>query len=70
MLPHKAAISIWMSTSLTFIEDHIQYDIQIMERVLDHVMELQTIPIPQTPTTTFGLPGTTTTDLRVFEYWK
>ena len=27
VLPQKAAISIWMPTSLTFIEDHIQYDI-------------------------------------------
>ena len=33
-----------------------------MGRVLDHVMELQSIPIPQTPTTPFGLPGTTTAD--------
>ena len=48
-----------MSTSLTFIEDHIQYDISIMGRVLDHVMELRTIPIAQTPTAPFGLLGTT-----------
>ena len=67
-LPQKAAISIWTPTSLTFIEDHIQSDIQIMGRVLDHIMELQTIPIPQTSTTSFGLPGTTTADPRDFEY--
>ena len=37
-----------------------------MGRVLDHVMELQTIPIAQTPTAPFGLPGTTISDLRDF----
>ena len=68
MLPQKAAISIWMPTSLTFIEDHFQYDSWIMGRVLDHVMELQTIPIPQNPTTPFGLLGTIIADLRDFEY--
>ena len=50
------------------MEDHIQYDTQIMGRVVDYIMELQTIPIPQTPTAPFGLLGTTTADLRDFEY--
>ena len=52
-LPCKAAISIWTPTSLTHVEDHIQCDIRIMGRVLDHVMELQTIPTPQIPITPF-----------------
>ena len=39
-LPKKAAISIWTPTSLNDIEQHIQYDIRIMARVLDHVTEI------------------------------
>ena len=39
-----------------------------MGRVLDHIMELQTIPFPQTPIAPFGLPGTTIADLRDFEH--
>ena len=38
--PNKAAISIWTPTSLNDIEQHIQYDIRIMARVLDHVTEI------------------------------
>ena len=38
ILLQKVAISIWTPTSLTFIEDHIQCDIQIMGRVLDHII--------------------------------
>ena len=43
-LPAKAAISLWTPTSLTDIEQQIQYDIRIMARVLDHVMEINVLP--------------------------
>ena len=48
-LPNKAAISIWTPTSLNNIEQYIQYDIRIMARVLDHVTEINILPIPTQP---------------------
>ena len=63
-LPNKAAISIWTPTSLNDIEQHIQYDIRIMARVLDHVTEINILPIPTQPSAPIELPGKSITDLR------
>ena len=48
-LLNKAAISIWTPTSLNDIEEHIQYDIRIMTRVLDHVTEINILPVLAQP---------------------
>ena len=63
-LPRRAAISVWIPTSLTYIDNTIQYDIPILGRVLDQIMELPIMPQPQVPTAPFGSLGTTITDLR------
>ena len=63
-LPNKAAISIWTPTSLNDIEQHIQYDIRIMARVLDHVTEINILPIPAQPSAPMELPGKSITDPR------
>ena len=61
-LPNKAAISIWTPTSLNDIEQHIQYD--IMARVLDHVAEINILPIPTQPSAPIELLGKSITDSR------
>ena len=63
-LPNKAAISIWTPTSLNDIEQHIQYDIRIMARVLGHVTEINILPIPAQPSAPIDLWGKSITDLR------
>ena len=63
-LLNRAAISIWTPTSLNNIEQHIQYDIRIMARVLDHVTEINILPIPTQPSAPIELPGKSITDLR------
>ena len=63
-LPNKATISIWTPTSLNDIEEHIQYDIRIMARVLDHVTEINILPVLAQPSTPVELPGKSVTDSR------
>ena len=63
-LPNKAAVSIWTPTSLNDTEQHIQYDIRIMARVLDHVTKINILPIPVQPSAPIELPGKSITDLR------
>ena len=63
-LPNKAAISIWTPTSLNEIEQHIQYDIRIMARVLGHATEINTLPILAQPSVPLGLLGKSVTDPR------
>ena len=55
-LPNKAAISIWTSTSLYEIEQHIQYDIRNMARVLDHVTEINILSVLAQPSAPVELP--------------
>ena len=62
-LQSKAAIFIWTPTSLNDIE-HIQYDIRIMPRVLDHVTEINILPVLAQPSAPIELPGKSVTDLR------
>ena len=69
-LPSKAAISIWTPMSLNYIEQHIQYDIRIMARVLDHVTEIKILPIPTQPSAPMGLPGKPITDPRHEIFWR
>ena len=68
-LPNKAAISIWTPTSLNDIEQHIQYDIRIMARVLDHVTEINILPIPTQPSAPIELLGKSITDPRHEMFW-
>ena len=63
-LPTKAAISIWTPTSLDDIEQHIQYDIRIMARVLDHVTEINVLQMLAQPSAPKELLGTSIADLR------
>ena len=63
-LPNKAAISIWTPTSLNDMEQHIQYYIRNMARVLDHVTEIYILPIPTQPSAPIDLPGKSITDQR------
>ena len=68
-LPNKAAISIWTPTSLNDIEQYTQYDIRIMARVLDHVTEINILPIPTQPSAPIELLGKSITGPRheIFE---
>ena len=63
-LQSKAAIFIWTLTSLNDIEQHIQYDIGIMARVLDHVTKISILPVLAQPSAPIELPGKSNTDLR------
>ena len=63
-LPNKAALSIWTPTSLNDMEQHIQYDIRILARVLDHATEINILPIPTQPLAPMELLGKPITDPR------
>ena len=63
-LPNKAAISFWTPTSLNDIEQHIQYDIRIMARVLDHVTKINILPVLAQPSAPVELLGKSVTDPR------
>ena len=63
-LPNKAAISIWTPTSINYIEQHIQYDIRIMARILDHVIEINILPVLAQPSAPVESLGKIITDLR------
>ena len=63
-LPSKAAISFWTPASLNDIEQHIQYDIRIMTRVLDHVTDINILPVLAQPSAPMELLGKSNTDPR------
>ena len=63
-LPAKAAISLWTPKSLTDIEQQIQYDIRIVARVLDHVMEVNILPTLAKPIVPYESLGKISTDPR------